>query len=1381
MANKRRDTAIRRVDSKVARNSIGSERSVWEFHNVTLMRVPGYGFGIAVSGGRDNPHFSNGDPAIVISDVLKAGPAEGKLFINDRVISANGLSLENVDYATAVNVLRDSGNIAHLVVKRKVVLPSNTTESQTMKVTLTKNKKKEDFGLVLGCRLFIKEITSKTLAESKGGIQQGDTIVKINNTPIEQLSLSEAKKLLEKSKEKLQLVLRRDVPDRPLSFPQSLQQQQQHQRWPSQNLYVESPIPFKNEGGSELHVLEIGEDKPNNLSRMTGRRRGPLMDVSLTQLDQPSTPILYNRSSNNIMDNAPPPRPPPPTHHEAPPSNFNQRRSIDENLPSLRQRAPAHFCSLTTSNVNQLQDSLIPVCCVYRPDPRYISFKKEGSVGIRLCGGNEAGIFVAAVQPGSPAALQGLTPGDKLLKVNNKDMRCVTREDAVLFLLGLQDQIDLMVQHRQEEYDRVVTGQTGDSFYIRSHFNYEHPNKGEMTLRSGDIFLVKDTLHNGVVGAWQVVRIGRNNQETQKGTIPNMIRAQELAKTQHANGSTTPTKESRGSFFKRRSARRTKSLNKEYWDEVVFADSESKYSAYERVVLQRPGFIRPVVLFGPLADVAKDKLLKDLPDKFASPQVENESSKHKHGIVRLSAIQQIIDMDKHCILDVTPNAVDRLNYAQFYPIVIYLRAENKHAVKELRQRYAKSSHKSSKKLYDTAQMLEKTYAHLFTAIIPLTNADSWYRKVKETVDKQLQEFIWMSETKPEEAITDDFLFPMTSRLSYASSPESDLDLIYDSSRPVSMLETREHSPLMERRRLVKASSDPSINTAEEVTSIPNYNAPPAYTVMGYHQSEVVNMDPKSRSYFESDLKEQQQSRLGQASTSYGAKPKTPPKGEIPPYVDRSSKPDKIKTIQEKLFGTHARLDTRDPINNYVNTNGHTDWDKDKSPYGRQAAEQQGSTHIPPQPDGGRFPGDLYPHYASHLTNAHDDLKSGERFIGSGGVVQLNRPLHDPYRNTRSTVQSVKPVIMEKPKLLDISNKQRNPDSFSISPKHSPSKSFHDHYSRQQKLADIAGQAHKLGTDLIVKGKLDSPGYHSSDLNEYSHQSSYYTNKGFSIVKPSLMNIENKSPPSSHYNDDDDDTIAFDSGKDTLDRSTLESRRRSKDSYYRDKDSATMKYDNSLKKYETYSPGRTFYQYQSRDLGYHTQEPSGLDLSNRESRGSAFELYKKPSDSGSPQGHLISDLSINEGGTPSPVDENHIVVATAKGIFDHNGGTLTSEETGVSIVIPKGAIGEGVKQQIYFKVCQDNSILPPLDKEKGETLLSPLVMCGPHGLKFLQPVELHLPHCASATPDNRSFALKSSEDVKGHPEHWQNVTLAGIDGVKKGHVGSNSVSVLVDHF
>ena len=58
----------------------------------------------------------------------------------------------------------------------------------------------------------------------------------------------------------------------------------------------------------------------------------------------------------------------------------------------------------------------------------------------------------------------------------------------------------------------------------------------------------------------------------------------------------------------------------DHWEDVVFGDSMSKFPAYERVSLLHPGFVRPVVLFGPLADVARTKLLADNPDHFSSPR-----------------------------------------------------------------------------------------------------------------------------------------------------------------------------------------------------------------------------------------------------------------------------------------------------------------------------------------------------------------------------------------------------------------------------------------------------------------------------------------------------------------------------------------------------------------------------------------------------------------------------------------------------------------------------------------------------------------------------------------------------------------------------------------
>ena len=66
--------------------------------------------------------------------------------------------------------------------------------------------------------------------------------------------------------------------------------------------------------------------------------------------------------------------------------------------------------------------------------------------------------------------------------------------------------------------------------------------------------------------------------------------------------------------------------------------TNSKFPAYERVVLKGGKFlffllklrfilivilvtiVRPVVLFGPLADIARDRLLKEYPDRYELPR-----------------------------------------------------------------------------------------------------------------------------------------------------------------------------------------------------------------------------------------------------------------------------------------------------------------------------------------------------------------------------------------------------------------------------------------------------------------------------------------------------------------------------------------------------------------------------------------------------------------------------------------------------------------------------------------------------------------------------------------------------------------------------------------
>ena len=102
-----------------------------------------------------------------------------------------------------------------------------------------------------------------------------------------------------------------------------------------------------------------------------------------------------------------------------------------------------------------------------------------------------------------------------------------------------------------------------------------------------------------------------------------------------------------------------------------------------------------------------------------------------------------------------------------------------------------------------------------------------------------------------------------------------------------------------------------------------------------------------------------------------------------------------------------------------------------------------------------------------------------------------------------------------------------------------------------------------------------------------------------------------------------------------------------------------------------------------------------------------------------------------------------MIGSARGIMDYYGGKLSCPLTGVSLFVPVGAIPEGIRQEIYFQVCQDGS---HIEKINGQ-LLSPIVICGPHGLQFEKPVELTLPHSAGNTAHHLSLTLHGTTQSK----------------------------------
>ncbi|XP_060746741.1 unc-5 netrin receptor Da isoform X2 [Tachysurus vachellii] len=100
-----------------------------------------------------------------------------------------------------------------------------------------------------------------------------------------------------------------------------------------------------------------------------------------------------------------------------------------------------------------------------------------------------------------------------------------------------------------------------------------------------------------------------------------------------------------------------------------------------------------------------------------------------------------------------------------------------------------------------------------------------------------------------------------------------------------------------------------------------------------------------------------------------------------------------------------------------------------------------------------------------------------------------------------------------------------------------------------------------------------------------------------------------------------------------------------------------------------------------------------------------------------------------------------------GHFGHNGGRLVLPHTGVSLLIPHGAIPEDTSWEMYISINQDITCVLSDD----EVLLGPEVSFGPLGVNLSCPVAMTISHCADISED-WSVRLKR----KTHGDNWEDV-------------------------
>nr|XP_060498355.1 disks large homolog 5 isoform X5 [Panthera onca] len=417
------------------------------------------------------------------------------------------------------------------------------------------------------------------------------------------------------------------------------------------------------------------------------------------------------------------------------------------------------------------------------PEPRLVFIKKSQlELGVHLCGGNLHGVFVAEVEDDSPAkGPDGLVPGDLILEYGSLDMRGKTVEEVYVEMLKPKDGVRLKVQYRPEEFTKVK-GLPGDSFYIRTLYDRLAEVEHELSFKKDDILYIDDTLPQGTFGSWMAWQLDENAQKIQRGQIPSKYvmdqefsRRLSMSEVKDDNNATkTLSAAARRSFF-RRKHKHKRSGSKDGKDLLaldtfsndtipLFEDSVSL--AYQRVQKVDCTSLRPVLILGPLLDVVKEMLVNEAPGKFcrcplevmkASQQaiergvkdclfVDYKRRSGHFDVTTVASIKEITEKNRHCLLDISPHAIERLHHMHIYPIVIFIHYKSAKHIKEQRDPiYLKDkvTQRHSKEQFETAQKIEQEYSRYFTGVIQGGALSSICTQILAMVNQEQNKVLWI--------------------------------------------------------------------------------------------------------------------------------------------------------------------------------------------------------------------------------------------------------------------------------------------------------------------------------------------------------------------------------------------------------------------------------------------------------------------------------------------------------------------------------------------------------------------------------------------------------------------------------------------------------------
>ncbi|XP_022209274.2 disks large 1 tumor suppressor protein isoform X23 [Drosophila obscura] len=783
----------------------------WLYEDIQLERGNS-GLGFSIAGGTDNPHIGT-DTSIYITKLISGGAAaaDGRLSINDIIVSVNDVSVVDVPHASAVEALKRAGNAVKLHVKRKRGTATATAAtspagagagatagdvrdsgsaggSKVIEIDLVKGGKGLGFSIAGGIGnqhipgdngIYVTKLMDGGAAQVDGRLSIGDKLIAVRTNGSE--------KNLENVTHELAVATLKSITDKVTLIVGKTQ-------------HLTSSA--SQSGGSTTGVA-AGAAAAAATATAGAAGAGGLQQQQ-QQLSQSQSQLATSQSQSQVKE-----------QQQQVNSQSTEPGSRYASTNVLAAVPPGTPRAVSTEDITR--------------EPRTITIQKgPQGLGFNIVGGEDGqGIYVSFILAGGPADLGSeLKRGDQLLSVNNANLTHATHEEAAQALKTSGGVVTLVAQYRPEEYNRfeariqelkqqaaLGAGGSGTllrttqkrSLYVRALFDYD-PNRDDGLPSRGLPFKHGDILH--VTNAsddewWQARRVLGDNEDEQIGIVPSKRRWERKMRARdrsvkfqgHAAANNNLDKQStldrkkknftfsrKFPFMKSRDEKNEDGSDQEpfmlcYTQDDANAEgaSEENVLSYEAVQRLSISYTRPVIILGPLKDRINDDLISEYPEKFGScvphttrPKREYEVDGRDYHFVSsreqmerdiqnhlfieagqyndnlygtsVASVREVAEKGKHCILDVSGNAIKRLQVAQLYPVAVFIKPKSVDSVMEMNRRMTEEQ---AKKTYERAIKMEQEFGEYFTGVVQGDTIEEIYSKVKSMIWSQSGPTIWV--------------------------------------------------------------------------------------------------------------------------------------------------------------------------------------------------------------------------------------------------------------------------------------------------------------------------------------------------------------------------------------------------------------------------------------------------------------------------------------------------------------------------------------------------------------------------------------------------------------------------------------------------------------